>query len=139
MGSTAGVLGVPAGSGPSPVRPAHLPAAAAALPYLQEVWLSPSAAVAPSGAAQQFGRRIWAVWASALAVALGLFPPDGSTISESALWTIALHGPPQAIDVPLLVALAAALAIEGDWQALDEMAAALVQSWLLRLPVAWVA
>jgi hypothetical protein len=47
--------------------------------------------------------------------------------------------PARLLDLPLLIAMAAAFAVEGGWQALDEFAAVVVQSWLLRLRPEWVA
>ena len=124
---------------PSPSRPALLPSSAAALPFLQVAWLRPSAALDSRGPVQAFGQRVWLVWATAFAVAIGLFPPSGGILPAAALLHLERLAPARLLDLPLLIAMAAAFAVEGDWQALDEFAAVVVQSWLLRRRPEWVA
>ena len=73
-----------------------------------------------------FGRWIWSVWYTAMGAALQITHPSPAEYDYPALGTL---GEGEGLSEALIF-MAAGLAIIGDWDALDELAAAAAQTFL---------
>ena len=82
-------------------------------------------ALAPGGPVQVFGRWVWATWFTSFVAAVGLAAPRPEQFLAPSLDTLVPGYEAQ------LVALAAILAMAGDWEGLDVLAAAAAQQFYL--------